>query len=91
MSEPNLICRLRLGPSHQPTGKTRHFFGSSEIPLPVELRIVQYDGDPGLYLFYCDPTGKEMTDTYHDSLEGAMSQADWEFNVKPEDWNFPSR
>lgn len=83
-----LLRWIRLGACHQPTGKTRHF-GVSELPSPTELKIVQYDGDSGFYLFYCDATGIELTDTYHESLEAAMSQADWEFNVKQNEWNLP--
>jgi hypothetical protein len=57
-----------------------------ELPPPSELRIVKYDGDSGFYLFYCDDSGKEFTDTYHDSLEEALAQAEWEFGVKPHEW-----
>jgi hypothetical protein len=27
-----------------------------------------------------------MTDTYHDSIEDAMAQADFEFEVRPDEW-----
>ena len=87
MIEPTVLRYVRLGPSHRPTGKTRHFIVTGDLPQPHELRIVQYEGAPGYYLFYCDENGTEMTDTYHDSLEEVMSQATWEFNVKPDEWN----
>jgi hypothetical protein len=86
MSDPKLLRRVKLGSQHQPTGKTRHFCGALELPAPHELRIVQYANDPGYYLFYCDETGKEFTDTYHDTLEESMAQADWEFGVKRSEW-----
>jgi hypothetical protein len=58
-----------------------------ELPAPVELRIVQYAGkDEGLYLLYCDETGHEQADTYHKSLDAAMQQAEFEFGVKPGEW-----
>jgi hypothetical protein len=78
--------KLELQGKHKPTGNTRHFGGGALLPDPVELRIIQYADDPGFYLFYCDENGKEQTDTYHDSVEGAMDQAEWELNVQPEDW-----
>jgi hypothetical protein len=56
------------------------------VPTPVLLRIVQYDGDSGVYLFYCDESGREMTDTYHDDVEQAMAQGDFEFSVAHTDW-----
>jgi hypothetical protein len=86
MSEPRILRRVILGHGHAATGRTRHFRGAEELPSPRELRIVQYDGDPGYYLLYCDENGNEMTDTYHDTLDEAMSQATWEFNVSPEEW-----
>jgi hypothetical protein len=86
MTEPIVLRRIRLGPSHPPTGKTRHLQGCEVLPAPWELRIVKYLDDTGFYLFYCDDTGKEITDTYHDTLEGAMSQAEWEFEVKENEW-----
>jgi hypothetical protein len=86
MSQPILLRRVQLGPLHQPTGKTRHFYGSETLPPPSELRIVKYSDDPGFYLFYCDSNGREFTDTYHETLEAAMLQADWEFAVKRNEW-----
>jgi len=86
MNEPILLRRIRLSESQPATGKTRHYRGDFLLPSPSELRIVQYSNDPGFYLFYCDSTGLEYTDTYHDSISGAMSQAQWEFNIKEEDW-----
>lgn len=86
MPDYSLLRRVRLDPSHQPTGRTRHYLGEEELPPPVELRIVQYPGDSGYYLFYCDDSGTELTDTYHDSLEEAFDQAEWEFQVRPDEW-----
>jgi len=86
MNKPDVLQRIRLGSSHRPSGKTRHLQGSELLPTPSELRIVKYPGDSGFYLFYCDDTGAEFTDTYHDTLEGALAQAQWEFEVKKNDW-----
>ena len=36
--------------------------GGELAPTPAELRIVQYEGDPGYYLFYCDASGTEVTE-----------------------------
>lgn len=81
-----LLRRLQLTPARSPTGKTRHWSGGELLPAPSELRIVKYPDDPGFYLFYCDSDGKELTDTYHDSLEGALAQAEWEFEAKASEW-----
>jgi hypothetical protein len=90
--EPKTLAEVRLGPQHRPTGVTRHYYGYAdgvrvEIPPPVSLRVVQYPGnEPRAYLFYCDETGEEMTDTLHDSVEEALEQARAEFGVLPQEW-----
>jgi hypothetical protein len=33
----------------------------------------------GVYLFYCDDVWKTMTDIYHEDLEQAIAQAEFEF------------
>ena len=86
MTDYVVLQRIRLGAAHVPTGKTRHYHGDTLLPPPVELQIVQYPGDLGYYLFYMDDSGEEQTDTWHETPEGAMNQADFEFGVKPEEW-----
>jgi hypothetical protein len=90
MNQPIILCRVKLTPSHRVTGKTRHFHGTEELPTPSQLRVAQYRDDPGFYLFYCNDQGNEITDTYHDSLEHALSQAEWEFGVRPDEWQAES-
>ncbi len=85
-SDSKPLRYVRLGPQHRPTGKTRHYLGTCELPPPSELRIVQYTEDPGYYLLYFDEEGEELTDTYHDTLSQAMEQAEWEFGVRPDEW-----
>jgi hypothetical protein len=88
--DPVVLARVRLGKNHRPTGRTKHFLGlgsdQTEIAAPVELRITKYDDTDGFYLFYCDDDGTELTDTYHDTASDAMNQAEWEFNVRPDEW-----
>ena len=86
MSDYIVLRRIQLGPFYRPTGKTRHFYGHMDLPPPNELSIVKYPSDPGYYLIYFDDKGTELTDTYHDTLEGALTQAEWEFEVKPNEW-----
>ncbi|NLK66670.1 MAG: hypothetical protein GX282_04260 [Campylobacteraceae bacterium] len=66
--------------------KTLHFCGNDILPKPFALSIVQYDADDGFYLFYLNKFEEEQTDTYHETLEDAFSQAEFEFGVKKEDW-----
>lgn len=87
MTRPTVFRRVKLGPAHRPTGATRHYRDGAELAPPTELQITQYLGEhEGFYLFYCDETGEEQTDTYHDSIDAAMRQAEREFGVTPEEW-----
>lgn len=90
MSDYRILRRLRLGPSHQPTGRTRHVVGGQPAAKPRELQIAQYQDDPGYYLFYCDEAGVQITDTYHDSVSAAMAQAQWEFDAAENEWEILS-
>jgi len=86
MPDPKVLKRVRLTSKHKPTGNTRHYHGTHPVPAPAVLRIVQYESDSGFYLFYCDESGTAMIDTYHESIEAAMDQAEFEFRVEESDW-----
>jgi hypothetical protein len=63
---------------HEPTEACRHRIGSEQMPPASGLAICRYDNEPGFYLFYCDDAWKEITDTWHETLEEAMEQAQFE-------------
>jgi hypothetical protein len=50
------------------------------------LEIVQLLPDSGYYLLYVDEKDSEMTDTWHESIERAMDQANFEFGLLPSEW-----
>jgi hypothetical protein len=68
------------------TGKTKHFKGSEELTTPTKLQIAQYPDDSGFYLFYLNQNDEILTDTYHETFESAVAQAEFEFNVPRSDW-----
>jgi hypothetical protein len=82
-----VLREARLDPErHKPTGNTRHHLGGEVWEGTHALRIVRYPDDPGFSLLYLDEGGEEVTDTWHESMEDAVHQADFEFHVKDEDW-----
>ncbi|HEY3197885.1 MAG TPA: hypothetical protein VGJ57_07710 [Nitrospirales bacterium] len=87
MSHVQILRRINLRPTHKPTGKTRHYLGADELPAPSELKIVRYIGNPGVYLIYLDKSGCELTDTYHETLDDAIAQAEFEFGITPNEWD----
>jgi hypothetical protein len=86
MSHYLILREVRLKKTHEPTGKTHHYYGDKEIAPPSKLQVVKYPNDMGYYLLYFDEHDRELTDTYHDSLEGAIAQAEWEFQIQTHEW-----
>ena len=74
-------------PESKRQSRTRHLRGAEQVEGFCELRISQYENDQGFYLFYYDEFGEELSDTYHDYIELAMRQAEFEFSVSPPDWS----
>lgn len=89
------IKRVALSAHHlQPArvGTTIHA-GGSVIPIPpfVELQIARYDGEESCYLFHIAQNG-ESTDTFHESLDEALTHAEHLYGVKSTEWldvNYP--
>ena len=71
--------------------KTIHLIQGTILAPPKSLSIVKYPSVNGFYLFYNDETGDEQTDTYHDTIEQAMRQANYEFGVQSNDWEVVSQ
>jgi hypothetical protein len=81
-----VLLQIRLGETHKPTGKTRHFGGGELLSPPAFLQIVQYAEGSGYYLLYLDNQQIEMTDTFHETIKAAQTQAEWEFGVQFSEW-----
>jgi hypothetical protein len=64
----------------QPRGTTRHLEADEELGPFAALAIASYEGKPGYYLFYCDPSWTVQTDTFHESVEAATQQAAYEYS-----------
>jgi len=83
-----VLREVKLGAEHSPTGGTRHYAGNELLPLPASLQVAHYpDGSGGSYLLYLDDEGQWQTDTYHDTVESALGQAEFEFQVRPDEGN----
>jgi hypothetical protein len=72
------VASLSATPS---LGRTRHIVKGEEVREFACLAIAHYPDAPGFYLFYCDENWHVVTDTFHDTLEGAISQAEFEFGA----------
>lgn len=86
MTDYIVLNHVVLGSPNAPTGKTQHYAGSQAIPAASLLKIARYADEEGCYLLHFDNAGNELTDTFHESVEEAMAQAEWEYQVKSGDW-----
>ena len=68
-----------MTPDVTPTGFTRHVVRGVPFGPATGLAIARYVGSDGYYLFYLGPDGRVATDTWHESVQRAFSQAALEY------------
>ena len=74
-----VIRRAKVTADVLPTGRTRHIRDGEAEGAFAQLAIARYPDGAGYYLLCLDAEGAVVTDTYHDSVEAAVEQADYEF------------
>jgi len=88
MPQLKTIMRVRLG-AHHHASLTKHTIsggaGTRDFPPFVELEIAAYPGEEACYLFHLCADG-QAADTWHETIQEALDQAEWEFGVKSEEW-----
>ena len=50
------------------------------------LAICQYDGEDAFYLFSCDSEWRTVTDTWHQTVDEAKNQAEFEYQGVSKTW-----
>jgi hypothetical protein len=53
---------------------------------PAGLAICQHEGKDGYYLFGCNGEWQSVTDTWHQTIEEAKSQAEFEYTGVSTTW-----
>jgi hypothetical protein len=71
---------------HTPSGACRHVVGGVPWGPAAGLAICRYEGETSFYLFGCDANWSGVTDTWHETLEEAMSQAESEYPGVSQTW-----
>ena len=75
------------------TGNTTHSIGSLKdgelrveetIPMPAWVEIVKEGG--GFYLMHFNEGGEVIADTWHQSVDDAKGQAEFEFGILSSEW-----
>lgn len=69
-----------------PTGRTEHIHIGKAVEPTVGLAICKYDNEEGYYLFGCDANWNSVTDTWHENIDDALEQAEWEYEGLSGSW-----
>lgn len=74
--------------AHPVTGNGRHYVNGALLSGERWLRIVQLAGDTAFYLIHYERRGRELTDTWHETVADALDQAHFEYGLTCQDWHF---
>ena len=80
-----VLRTARLFPAAH-TGNSKHSVAGNPIQPASRLAIAQYPDQPGFYLFYCDDAWAVLSDTWHETVEGAEAQAKFEYAGSSHAW-----
>jgi hypothetical protein len=75
------------------TGNTKHSYATivdgmpvASAPIPVPAWVEISEEDDAFYLFYFSADGSCLTDTWHQTVDAAKSQAEFEFRIAANEW-----
>ncbi len=71
---------------HRPTGNCRQIVAGVLQGPAAGLAICQDEGEAAYYLFGCDSEWNSVTDTWHETLEAALEQAEFEYSGVSGTW-----
>jgi hypothetical protein len=71
---------------HRPTGSSRQIVAGIVQGAAAGLAICQYEGETAYYLFGCDSEWNPVTDTWHETLDDALKQAEFEYEGVSSTW-----
>jgi hypothetical protein len=88
-SEWKVIGTVQLQPHHHPS-RTRHTINGASFPPFIGLEIATSGSDAGFYLLHICAEGPGA-DTWHETLDDAFYQAEFEFGVQESEWQMESK
>ncbi|HMB29561.1 MAG TPA: hypothetical protein VKS99_15735 [Blastocatellia bacterium] len=81
-----VICFTPIDSRHRHTGNCRQIVAGALQGAAAGLAICRYEGQDGYYLFGCNAEWDSVTDTWHQTLEEAKEQAEFEYEGVSETW-----
>lgn len=81
-----VVCYSPIDERHRFTANTKQWVGDTLMGAMVGLAICQPTGARGFFLFGCDSEWGVLTDTWHQSLDEAKDQAEYEYEGIRQTW-----
>jgi hypothetical protein len=75
----NVVCYTPIDHRHKFTGNCKQIVAGKVLEPLAGLAVCQYPNDNAFYLFGCDSDWNSKTDTWHQTLEDAKEQAEFEY------------
>jgi hypothetical protein len=88
ISNARVICYTPIDQRHQFTGACKQIVHGAVMGPMAGLAIGQYADHKAFYLFGCDSDWQCVTDTWHQTLEEAQQQAEFEYAGVNKTWTF---
>ena len=85
----HVVCYTPIDERHRFTGECRQIVRGDLMGPMAGLAICQYPGETCFYLFGCDADWRPITDTWHETLDDAQTQAGFEYEGVAKTWVFP--
>ena len=86
--DEHVICYSPLDERHTFTGACRQVVAGQLMGAMAGLVICQSSESGGFYLFGCDEDWSVVTDTWHESLDDALHQAEFEYVGVSSTWTY---
>ena len=85
IGEAKVILYSPIDQRHKATGVCNHEISGGQMKKAKCAAICQYENGHGFYLFICYES-EQMSDTYHENLEEAKEQAEFEYEGISNTW-----
>lgn len=85
-----VVLATPIDERHRHTGKCRQVVAGRLMEPAAGIAICRYDGEENVYLFGCDEHWSCVTDTWHQTIEEARRQAEFEYEGSSATWQRPS-
>ncbi len=89
IGDAKVICYTHIDARHTPTGNTKQIVNGELLGPAAGLAICQYEGEECFYLFGCDAQWNSQSDTWHQEIEDAKEQAEFEYQGSLRTWVLP--